>query len=372
MYTRFRIQNFKGFRDLEFDDLARINLLAGKNNTGKTSVLEALLLHTGNYDFDTVLHATADFPASKSRVAKLDWDSIFTDYDTQQEIVIDGNFNHVRQYGKIPFLSSKVQLSWRKPNSSHALLIDRLSSIGTEEPDTSNTYILDIRPKLFEWANLAGQYHFYRCDIAIHRSIDVRECSDSGFVPSLFIDSNRRIHPDIDVNRFGEIEFSDNLALLTDAMKSIDSRVESVSAIPRNGVTSLYARVGQKRPIPILGMGEGMQRLTSILLAMGTLQDGIILIDEIENGFHTSTFSDVWRAIDQASKDFNVQVFATTHDYEVIAAAHKHFSTANVNGEGYPFRLHRLDRHVKTGELLRTTYSPESLETSIEAGWEVR
>lgn len=47
MYTHFRIQNFKSFRDLAFDDLARVNLIAGKNNTGKTSVLEAIALHSG-------------------------------------------------------------------------------------------------------------------------------------------------------------------------------------------------------------------------------------------------------------------------------------------------------------------------------------
>ncbi len=45
MYTSFKIENFRGFDHLELDDLARINLIAGKNNVGKTSVLESLFIY---------------------------------------------------------------------------------------------------------------------------------------------------------------------------------------------------------------------------------------------------------------------------------------------------------------------------------------
>src|SRR5215211_5658327 len=45
MFKKVRIQNFRQFRDLTLDNLAQINLITGANNTGKTSLLEALLLH---------------------------------------------------------------------------------------------------------------------------------------------------------------------------------------------------------------------------------------------------------------------------------------------------------------------------------------
>lgn len=44
MYRSVHIQNFRCFRDFKIEDLARINLLAGKNNTGKTALLEALYI----------------------------------------------------------------------------------------------------------------------------------------------------------------------------------------------------------------------------------------------------------------------------------------------------------------------------------------
>ena len=40
-YEQLKIENFRGIKSLEINDLARINLFVGKNNCGKTSVLEA-------------------------------------------------------------------------------------------------------------------------------------------------------------------------------------------------------------------------------------------------------------------------------------------------------------------------------------------
>lgn len=53
MYKTFRVQNFRCFRDLTLTDLARVNLIAGKNNAGKTALLEAFLLFCagGNLEF---------------------------------------------------------------------------------------------------------------------------------------------------------------------------------------------------------------------------------------------------------------------------------------------------------------------------------
>ena len=47
MLKRLQIRNFRGFNALEIDQLSGINLIAGKNNSGKTSLLEAIFLLAG-------------------------------------------------------------------------------------------------------------------------------------------------------------------------------------------------------------------------------------------------------------------------------------------------------------------------------------
>ncbi|MCX6022329.1 MAG: AAA family ATPase, partial [Chloroflexi bacterium] len=106
--------------------------------------------------------------------------------------------------------------------------------------------------------------------------------------------------------------------------------------------------------------------MPSLALAIASARDGIVLIDEIENGFHYSIMPKVWQAIASFSRQFNVQVFATTHSYECIQAAHEAFEADSV----YDFRLHRLER-VK-GKIKAITYSQGALNASLEADWEVR
>ncbi len=47
MLQRLCISNFRGLRDVKVDDLGRINLVTGRNNAGKTTLLEALFLLVG-------------------------------------------------------------------------------------------------------------------------------------------------------------------------------------------------------------------------------------------------------------------------------------------------------------------------------------
>src|SRR5262245_43839054 len=55
MFKHLTVKNFRGFSSLHLKDLARINLIAGKNNTGKTALLEAIHLHNNPAEPDIAL-----------------------------------------------------------------------------------------------------------------------------------------------------------------------------------------------------------------------------------------------------------------------------------------------------------------------------
>lgn len=46
------IETFRGIKELKLEDLAQINILTGKNNSGKTSVLEMLKNFRNFMDWD--------------------------------------------------------------------------------------------------------------------------------------------------------------------------------------------------------------------------------------------------------------------------------------------------------------------------------
>ncbi len=67
------IQNFRGFQDLKIDRLGRVNLIVGKNNIGKSSLLDALLLyaHRGSpNDIWDILNARDESRNSSNRLSR--------------------------------------------------------------------------------------------------------------------------------------------------------------------------------------------------------------------------------------------------------------------------------------------------------------
>ena len=117
---------------------------------------------------------------------------------------------------------------------------------------------------------------------------------------------------------------------------------------------------------PLSLLGEGLVRITGILLSIADAPGGVVLIDEVENGFHHSVLSRVWAAIGEAARRYNTQVFATTHSFECIEAAHEAFR----EDQQYAFRLHRLERFEDDPHVI--TYDQQTLAAAIRSNLEVR
>jgi ABC-type branched-subunit amino acid transport system ATPase component len=155
---------------------------------------------------------------------------------------------------------------------------------------------------------------------------------------------------------------------LNSLLSKIEPRLKAVRSLNPYQAALLYADIGLKERIPAVHLGQGFVRLLSIyseILASGQ-NDSVLLIDEFENGLHYSVLTEVWRGILNLAEQENVQVFATTHSYECIQAAHAAFAETLA----YDFALHRLEE-VK-GEITVISYDRETLETSLKSNFEIR
>ncbi len=155
-----------------------------------------------------------------------------------------------------------------------------------------------------------------------------------------------------------------------DTLKLVEPRLQRLVAVPlSNGPTLLYADVGAERILPVALMGGGFVRLMEMTLTFAEASNGSILIDEIENGLHHAVLYDVWNVINQLSRRFNVQVFATTHSYECIKAAH---AASRASEFGDAFAFFRLQRDQKC-KIESVAYDDaEVLDYAMEYGREVR
>lgn len=111
-----------------------------------------------------------------------------------------------------------------------------------------------------------------------------------------------------------------------------------------------------------------MFRLFSIILTFFDTQNGIVLIDEIENGFHYSSQEILWNTILKAAEDFNVQIFATTHSLECVKAFSSTYARFVQNNDD--IRLYRIEK--KDNDVNVVSSDHKILEAALESDWDVR
>ena len=185
--------------------------------------------------------------------------------------------------------------------------------------------------------------------------------------PSNFMPVQGRPTKDTIARNFSLIDSEGRLSGLITLLKSLEPRLTDIRLSEPYGETILSGRIdGKLIPLPL--MGEGVNRVAHIALTMMSDEFKYVFIDEIENGIHFSVQSEVWKAIGEVSDAMDIQVFATTHSYEMIQAAHEAFK----DEDPYEFRFHRLNRNSETGDIEAVTYNEAGVNAFTSISYEVR
>lgn len=360
MYQSFKVSNFRCFGELILTDLERVNLIAGVNNVGKTALLEALFLHCGAYNPALALRINAfrgieQVKLELGRWVEPPWDSLFNQFDTSKKVeLVSENGETGRRVVRLEVVRRSEELTKIGQSLRHG-------PDESESPPLSSesAQVLALECKEGE------QYSRYYM-ILDQKGIRSEPIAPPPPFQTVFLAARVRIPLAEDAERFGKLEIIGRQDALLKALQVIEPRLRRLAVVVASGVPMMHGDIGLGRLVPLPVMGEGMARLASLVLAIGNAPNGVVLVDEIENGLHHTILPQVWRAIGEAAREFNTQVFATTHSLECIVAAHRAF----VASECYDFRLHRLDR--RDGTIRAVTYDQDTLAAAIETGLEVR
>ena len=140
--------------------------------------------------------------------------------------------------------------------------------------------------------------------------------------------------------------------------------------LPRTYATvPVLVDIGFDKRIPINMMGDGARKILSILTTIYECKDGIVLIDEVSNGFHYSVMKDLWSSIISAADKNNVQIFATTHDLDSIKGLRDAALFNQDISESVSF--YKLLR-AADAELKSYQYSLDSVDYSLTQEIEIR
>ena len=347
MLKRLQIRNFRGFNAIKIDQLSGINLIVGKNNSGKTSLLEAIFLLSGAGNAQIAINDNVirDLKPGGVSTGEPFWKQLFSDLDMGRCIEIEADHTLHGQ------LTLEISLK-RQPTTE--ILLDRTNG-------TSVTNLFDDRSLVFQYTSPS------RKSVKSHirmkgQGFEVNQPAiNPPFHAIMLLSRIGNIQED--AIRLGRLRQQKQGDMLLKALQVVEPKLQSIEDNSSSGIPLIWGDIGLSELVPLSVMGEGITQIARLVLAIASAPDGVVLVDEVENGIHHSVLPDVWRVIEEAAKQFRTQIFATTHSFECIEAAYQ-----ALGSDG--FLLHRLE--VSDTENRCVTFKPNGISAAIRHNLEVR
>ena len=349
MLERLQVQNFRGFRSLEIGTLSRINLFAGRNNVGKSTLLEAIFLLGGAGDPRMALntHIVRMPPDAKAPASVWEalWMPLFRELDTDAAMTFSGRHSAIGDM--------KLTITLERPAITEVSRAEGSGIVASERSGERSLKFIYADAK-------AGRIEREARETADNVKFDRKE-------PYVAF-GGRILQPgrgDVreDAVQLGRLRRQKRGDLLLKALRVVDRRLQSIEDNTSSGAPMIWVDIGLSELVPLPVMGAGMTHFARIVLAAVSSPGGVVLVDEIENGLHHSVLPDIWRIVESVAEQFDVQVFATTHSFECVEAAHE-----ALGPEG--FRLHRLE--TIDGAVRCVTLSPTATSGVIRHNLEIR
>ena len=368
------IQGYRCFEDFSMDGLTRVNLLAGNNNSGKTSFLEAVYLLvnqpflSGKNLGKVIKEIFENRNEFSQHIERYEGESTYV----QKKYFINRLFYG---YGDNNVGESSVFSQNDCDISTKVIEYDfDEENISLWYSDNQSMFKMDKEKKqvieTFFELNTQGLINecAYELDEPFSEDYIKQKTVFYGKIQSSLFLSNYQINLENISSMWDKIELTPKEDIVIEALRIILPTVDRIGFSVSEGSNNIRLKVkDHQKPIPLSSMGYGMNRILNLAIALVSTEKGVLLIDEIETGLHYEAQLDMWRLVLKTAQDLDVQVFATTHSWDCIAA----FKEALQELEDQSVaKLFRLDS--KYGKLRAVEYDAEEIRIAVNQGVEVR
>lgn len=333
MFDKIKIERFRGIKYASIEGFKQINLFFGKNNCGKSSLLESIFLASGLSNPLLPIHVNFMRGYNKSRLHDLKLDFYNLDSTLPIHIRIDNE---------------------EKRDLSISLFEQNLNNVSLNADDTN---IISNRDEEKYGLKFEFQVNEKNFESQLRFEADVTRVLPKEYVESLRC---TYLSPKYDFN--ASIQGLKNILqnkdehFIVDGLQLIEPRVKDFIYTDNE----MLVDVGLEKRIPVNMMGDGARKIVSLLTAVYDCKDGALLVDEISNGFHYSVMGNLWKVLIDAAIRNNTQLFITTHDtdsikglrdaaidkYNDLVAAFKLLKTADDELKAYHYSLGSLDYSI--------------------------
>jgi len=286
-FVSLYIEQYRKLKKLEITNLKRINIFAGGNNTGKTSMLEGFYLLSQLNDINTYF----DLEKYRGKFSN-EFHSVWMDKNFISNIDISGEFNNVH-----------TQLE--------------IKSEITEEDIEKTGYLSTIFANaLVAEMNFTSSIHLYS-----NKEPELRYTSSRILCRAAFTSPYRYNSGLLQTAHTAAVKEGYFDKVKTFIKEKLDNNITNIELVSEAGENRfMVSSEGEAKPIDLTKYGEGLQRVFEIALLLGYSKNGILCIDEIDSALHKTLLVHFTKFIQQTAQEFNVQVFLSTHSKECIDA----------------------------------------------------
>ncbi|MGI0490978.1 AAA family ATPase [Alkalinema pantanalense CENA528] len=351
MLKSLKIENFRRFDSFELKQLGRVNLLVGENNSGKTSVLEALILLLSRWDLEPlgrIMIARGEFFINSKAQTELDLCHLFRDHDLGR-LSIRGQHDSFQEQLTLAVRETFTPQGFSELLGDLELDIEWVLQHQEQDSPELQHRSLNLSPS-GGWPMPSAQRS---------RKEKKLQSPQVYFIPvaPIVIEELFKL--------FEDIQLTPQENLVYQALRTIEPQCERIAGKPTHNRFEVKL-AGQEQPIPLGSMGDGMSRILRLALGMANAQGGVLLVDEIDTGLHFTAMVDMWKMIWKTAQKLNVQVFATTHSRDCWESLAE-MAESEMAGEN-EIMIHRIEKAKSSS----VTFDSQQMAIAVEEGIEVR
>jgi hypothetical protein len=355
------IEGYRTISHLQIPELGRVNLFVGENNVGKTALLEAVRIYVSPRPlvvlWQLVQSRGTYRPRPDSRRSGQDESEAIPELLQSVGALLSGSFTtephrHIR-IGPAGLESDVLAISM--PWASRELGSDSSGEDGSWAFLSPETEILRV--------DRHGRADILQLERAL-RTYGILRGEGEGralWIPAEGLAPLRLL------TLWDRVVASGDAAEAERILRTVVPGLLRIHSMGDSRSRDLALEIeGMSRPIPLGSMGDGTQRVLGIALALVEARQGVLLVDEIENGLHFTLQDEVWETIFSLAQKLDVQVFATTHSWDAVVGFQYAANLSEEEG-----MLYRLERR-SDDRMVAIRYTEREVEIAAEQRIEVR
>lgn len=304
MYSSINIENYRNIQKADIKSLNKVNLFIGPNNSGKTSLLEAVYLLSSPLNFQACMvvmghRANGLQVTHKSLISNLSW--LFS----RQNISIP-----IKLTGEIEKKKYQVSLSSHK--------YTQITDAGIRATNSQDLTI----------GKLIMQFVISDINESFTKEIDFSSAQRLSMLgsdaPPLqiagLINSHWHSQPDVGIREFSTAEKNGLFPLCLQLMQEFDKEITDIKIIlDEDDQPVIHFKSEELGLYPISIVGDGYKRVLLTTLTLASVINGCLMVDEFDAGIHHSMLKRYFEWLIKIADKYNIQLYLSSHSFDALS-----------------------------------------------------